>query len=87
MLIRLTFSAFNVFVDPIIYPQDTYEFGNLEEFHGTGGLNITKWDEWDSILTDMLQRPADVVVVSARRRGRGHGGWSKDNPYMEDVRI
>ena len=45
------------------------------------------WDAWDSILADMLERPADVVVVSARRRGRGHGGWSKNNPYMEDVRT
>lgn len=32
----------------------------------------------------MLQQPPDVVIVSARRRGRGHGGWSKDNPYLED---
>jgi hypothetical protein len=22
--------------------------------------------------------------VSAKRRGRGHGGWSKDNPYLEE---
>jgi hypothetical protein len=69
------------------YPQDNYRFGNLEEFHGTGGLNLTEFTSWDSILVDMLDRPADVVVVSARRRGRGHGGWSKNNPYMEDVRT
>jgi hypothetical protein len=67
--------------------EDNYRFGNLEEFHGTGGLNITEFSSWDSILVDMLDRPADVVVVSARRRGRGCGGWSKNNPYMEDVRI
>lgn len=36
------------------------------------------------MLLDMLQQPPDVVVVSARRRGRGHGGWSKNNPYLED---
>jgi hypothetical protein len=74
-------------MSPLILPQDTYRFGNLEEFHGTGGLNLTEWSSWDSILVDMLDRPSDVVVVSARRRGRGHGGWSKNNPYMEDVRI
>lgn len=45
---------------------------------------MTTYSTWDAMLLDMVQQPADVVVVSARRRGRGHGGWSKDNPYLED---
>ena len=61
-----------------------YHFNNLEKYHGTGAFNLTMYGSWDSILLDMLQQPPDVVVVSARRRGRGHGGWSKDNPYLED---
>ena len=61
-----------------------YHFNNLEKYHGTGAFNLTMYGSWDSILLDMLQQPPDVVIVSARRRGRGHGGWSKDNPYLED---
>ena len=64
--------------------ENKYSFSNLEKYHGTGALNLTAYGSWDTILLDMLQQPADVVVVSARRRGRGHGGWSKDNPYLED---
>jgi hypothetical protein len=32
----------------------------------------------------MLDQPKDVMIVSAKRRGRGHGGWSKNNPYLKD---
>jgi hypothetical protein len=46
---------------------------------------LTKFPAWDSLLSDMLEKPDDVVVVSAKRRGRGHGGWSKHNPYLEEV--
>jgi hypothetical protein len=67
--------------------QNTYEFQNLDNFHGTGALNLIKYPEWDTILLDMLQRPPDVVIVSAKRRGRGHGGWSKNNPYLEEVGV
>jgi hypothetical protein len=55
----------------------------MESYHGTGAFNLTIWSSWDSILFDMLQQPKDVVIVSARRRGRGHGGGSKNNPYLE----
>ena len=24
------------------------------------------------------------MIISAKRRGRGHGGWSKNNPYLQD---
>eukprot|EP00977_Amphora_coffeiformis_P023528 scaffold13527_cov202-Amphora_coffeaeformis.AAC.13 len=64
--------------------QQRYNFANLEKYHGTGAFNLTEYGTWDAILLDMLQQPPDVVIVSARRRGRGHGGWSKDNPYLED---
>jgi hypothetical protein len=67
--------------------ETTYEFRNLEMYHGTAGLDLQKYDSWDAILFDMIQRPNDTVVVSAKRRGRGHGGWSKNNPFLEEVRI
>jgi hypothetical protein len=66
--------------------QKKYEFQNLDSFHGTAAFNLTKYPAWDSILTDMIFQPPDVVIISAKRRGRGHGGWSKDNPYLEEVR-
>lgn len=67
------------------FKQDNYDCKGLENYHGTGAFNVTLYPSWDALLVDMLQRPDDVVVVSAKRRGRGHGGWSKNNPYLEDV--
>jgi hypothetical protein len=32
----------------------------------------------------MIARPKDRLIVSAKRRGRGHGGWSKNNPFLEE---
>lgn len=32
----------------------------------------------------MMERPKDVIIVSAKRSGKGHRGWSKNNPYLED---
>ncbi|GKZ00670.1 hypothetical protein MPSEU_001019100 [Mayamaea pseudoterrestris] len=64
--------------------EDNYNCQGIEQYHGTGAFNLTLWPSWESLLTDMLQKPEDVVVVSAKRRGRGHGGWSKNNPYLEE---
>ena len=66
--------------------QTKFDFKNLESFHGTGAFNLTDYPEWDSMLLELMFTPPQVVVVSAKRRGRGHGGWSKDNPYLEEVR-
>ena len=61
------------------------EFGgwpeSFTEYHGLGGFgpSIT---EWDTLLLDLMQQPQSEVVVRAKRRGRGHGGWSKNNPYL-----
>lgn len=63
---------------------EVYGFGSLESYHGTGAFNLTKWSDWDSMLDDMIGREKSTVVIAAKRRGRGHGGWSKDNPYLED---
>ena len=66
--------------------QDNYNCHGIEQYHGTGAFNLTMWPSWATLLEDMLGRPEDVIIVSAKRRGRGHGGWSKDNPYLEEVR-
>jgi hypothetical protein len=36
------------------------------------------------MLWELVALPTQVLVVHAKRRGRGHGGWSKDNPYLEE---
>ena len=56
---------------------------NLLAYHGTGA-NFVAGVQWDIPLLEMLDQPKEVVIVSAKRRGRGHGGWSKNNPYLKD---
>jgi len=56
---------------------------NLLEYHGTGASFVTGM-HWDVPLLELLEQPKDVMIVSAKRRGNGHGGWSKNNPYLKD---
>ena len=60
------------------------ESHNLLEFHGTGVFNTTRFPSWDSIILNMIQNPPERIIVQARRRGGGRGGWSKNNPYLQD---
>lgn len=64
--------------------EDFLGTSNLGNYHGSGAINVTRHPEWDSALRDMMGQPNDVMIVSAKRRGRGHGGWSKNNPYLEE---
>jgi len=64
--------------------QDFLGFQNLGNFHGTGAFNVHKYPMWDSVLIDILRQPNQKMIVSAKRRGRGHGGWSKNNPYLQE---
>jgi len=56
---------------------------NLLAYHGTGASFVTGL-QWDMPLLEILDQPKEVMIVSAKRRGRGHGGWSKNNPYLKD---
>lgn len=64
--------------------EDFLGLQNLGNYHGTGALNVTRYPTWDSVLYDMMQQPNEKMIVSAKRRGRGHGGWSKNNPYLQE---
>ena len=55
---------------------------NLGDYHGTGAINVARHRTWDSVLYDMMNQPNTRMIVSAKRRGRGHGGWSKHNPHL-----
>jgi len=57
---------------------------NLENFHGTGALNVTTFPDWSAVFMDMMREKDDVVVVSVRKRGQRAGGLSKNNPYVEE---
>eukprot|EP00535_Pseudo-nitzschia_heimii_P012218 CAMPEP_0197198888 /NCGR_PEP_ID=MMETSP1423-20130617/33605_1 /TAXON_ID=476441 /ORGANISM="Pseudo-nitzschia heimii, Strain UNC1101" /LENGTH=347 /DNA_ID=CAMNT_0042652735 /DNA_START=121 /DNA_END=1164 /DNA_ORIENTATION=- len=56
---------------------------NLLAYHGTGASFVTGV-QWDRPILEILNQPKEVMIVSAKRRGRGHGGWSKNNPYLKD---
>jgi len=59
--------------------------GNLMGFHGTGAKFIEDFGgRWDEPLLQLTQEAPTTIVVSAKRRGRGHGGWSKHNPYLKE---
>jgi hypothetical protein len=65
--------------------EDFLQTGNLLDFHGTGAAFIERFGgTWDAALLEMTQKPKDRIIISAKRRGRGHGGWSKNNPYLEE---
>lgn len=57
---------------------------NQLNYHGVGMTYLEHYKEWDGPLVALSQQPKDVMIVSAKRRGRGHGGWSKDNPFLEE---
>jgi hypothetical protein len=91
------FSFFALYIASLFCKKNMYKFGNLEQYHGTGAalFNLHESsdekaaagvdeEDWDTMLLDLLHRPNDKVIVAARRRGRGHGGWSKNNPHLED---
>lgn len=65
--------------------QDFLQTGNLLDYHGTGAAFIENFGgTWDAALLAMLRQPVDRIIISAKRRGCGHGGWSKDNPFLPE---
>ncbi len=65
--------------------EDFLQTGNLLDYHGTGAGFIEHFGgTWDGALLEMTRQPKNTIIVSAKRRGRGHGGWSKNNPYLKE---
>ena len=64
--------------------EDFLGLPNLGGYHGTGAFDVARHPTWDAVLRDVMEQPNDRMIVSAKRRGRGHGGWSKDNPYLQE---
>lgn len=55
---------------------------NLRFFHGTGAFNLTRFENWDSFLLEMVEQEKDTVVFSVRSRV-GDRGFRKNNPYLK----
>lgn len=59
--------------------------GNLLGYHGTGAKFIEDFGgRWDAPLLELTQQNPTTIVISSKRRGRGHGGWSPHNPYLKE---
>ena len=50
---------------------------DLLNYHGTGAFNVTRFPTWDAFFGELIEQPQTSIIVQAKRRGRGHGGWSK----------
>jgi hypothetical protein len=57
---------------------------DLLNFHGTGALNVTKYYSWEIFFLDLIAQPKATITIQAKRRGRGHGGWSKVRLMNDD---
>jgi hypothetical protein len=65
--------------------QDFFKIGNLLDYHGTGSRFLEDYGGlWDAPLLAMISQPMERIIISAKKRGRGHGGWSKNNPYLKE---
>jgi len=61
------------------------DFSSVDNFHGTGAFNLTKFPEWDSIFLDCVDRPEEVVVIQIRERRRQRK-LSGHNAYFESLK-
>lgn len=53
----------------------------LERYHGLHGLQRPSTE----YIEDLLRSPAETVIVEFKRRGNGgHGGYSGNNPYLQN---
>lgn len=62
---------------------------NLLAFHGTGALNMTRFEYWDSYFLDMMEQPRERLNIRTPCRQGGGGlrarlGGSKNNPFLQD---
>ena len=60
-------------------------FSGLEkgQLHRSHSLTLLEEHTWDGFLLSLLERKAQVVTLRVKRRGPGSGGWSKNNPYLQ----
>lgn len=62
---------------------------NLLAYHGTGALNMTRFEYWDSYFLDMMEQPRERLNIRTPCRQGGGGmrarlGGSKNNPFLQE---
>ncbi len=56
---------------------------SLLAYHGTGALNTTIFDEWDSYFLEMAKQPKEKIIIHSRR----NSGSKNNNPYLQSDRV
>jgi len=65
--------------------EKTLDFTSIDNYHGTGAFNLTKFPEWDSIFLDCVDRPEEVMMIQTRQRRRQRK-LSGHNAYIESLK-
>ena len=60
------------------------DFTSIDNFHGTGAFNQTRFPEWDSVFLECVDRPEEVIVLEMRQRRRQQK-LSGHNAYFESL--
>lgn len=64
--------------------EKTLDFTSIDNFHGTGAFNQTRFPEWDSVFLECVDKPEESVVLQMRSRRRQHK-LSGHNAYFESL--
>ena len=61
---------------------------SLIDYHGTGALNMTRFESWDSYYLEMAKQPKErVIVQTLRNSARSFRGGSKNNPFLNQEKV
>lgn len=61
------------------------EFKSIDSYHGTGAFDIEKFPSWNSLFLELVDRPAETVVVVSKRTRRRHRGWAYQQNYLDNL--
>jgi len=64
--------------------EDFTEATNLLSYHGTEAFSCERFPGWDSLLTEMMAQPPDVLVLNIENN---MNGLSKNNPYRKKETV
>jgi len=64
--------------------EDFTESTNLLSYHGTEAFSCERFPGWDSLLTEMMAQPPDVLVLDIENN---LSGLSKNNPYRKKETV
>jgi len=64
--------------------EDFTEAKNLLSYHGTEAFSCERFPGWDSLLSEMMAQPPDVMVLDIENH---LNGLSKNNPYRKKESV